>query len=74
VPKYIMLPMMMLVREISMPDDVDRAAAPNMSTFLVAVSGIVGAVGGAKKNAQRLSDSCRLYHRLNGPGILGPAT
>ena len=37
----------------AMPDDMDCAAAPKMNTSLVAVSGIVGAVGGAKENAER---------------------
>ena len=36
-----------------MPDDMDCAAAPKMNTSLVAVSEIVGAVGGAKENAER---------------------
>ena len=31
----------------------DRALAPNMNTPIVAVSGIVGAVGGAKEKAKR---------------------
>ena len=39
--------------EEAMPDDMDCAAAPKMNTSLVAVSGIVGAVGGAKENAER---------------------
>jgi hypothetical protein len=34
-------------------NDVDCAAAPKKNTSLVAVSGIVGAVGGAKENAER---------------------
>ena len=37
----------------AMLDDVDRAAAPKMNTSLVAVSGMVGAVGGAKENAEQ---------------------
>jgi hypothetical protein len=37
----------------AMLDDVDCAAAPKMNTSLVAVSGMVGAVGGAKENAER---------------------
>ncbi len=36
----------------AMLDDMD-CAAPKMNTSLVAVSGIVGAVGGAKENAER---------------------
>ncbi len=36
-----------------MLDDVDCAAAPKKNTALVAVSGMVGAVGGAKENAGR---------------------
>jgi hypothetical protein len=39
--------------EKAMLDDVDRAVAPKMNTPLVAVSGMVGAVGGAKENAER---------------------
>jgi hypothetical protein len=37
--------------EESMPDDM--TVAPNMNTPLGAVSGIVGAVGGAKGNGER---------------------
>ena len=37
--------------EGAMPD-MDCAAVPKMSTSLVAISGIVGAVGGAKENAE----------------------
>ena len=43
--------------EKAMFDDVDCAAAPKMNTSLVAVSGMVGAVGGAKENARRNCDS-----------------
>ena len=32
--------------------DMDCAAVPKMNTSLVAISGIVGAVGGAKENAE----------------------
>ena len=39
--------------EGAMTDDMDCAAAPKMNTSLVAVSEIVGAVGGAKENAER---------------------
>ena len=39
--------------EKAMLDDVDCAAAPKMNTSLVAVSGMVGAVGGSKENAER---------------------
>jgi hypothetical protein len=37
--------------EGAMPD-MDCAAVPKMNTSLVAISGIVGAVGGAKENAE----------------------
>ncbi len=37
----------------AMLDGVDCAVVPKMSTSLVAVSGMVGAVGGAKENAER---------------------
>ncbi len=49
----------------AMLDDMD-CAAPKMNTSLVAVSGIVGAVGGAKENAER-----KLCVRLSGSGIMG---
>ena len=37
----------------AMLDGVDCAVAPKMSTSLVAASGMIGAVGGAKENAER---------------------